>query len=273
MSTCRNPTALVFGLSLVLVVALLVVSTVANVAVWWNSAEGWHRYVFSAIGIAAEGWGALGLVLLTLRAAQGQWLKAAICFLLWLPAVGFNGYSSYRYFMIEGASAEVGVVESQTLASQADERISEITQRINALAVTRTAEAIRAELIPMPENRVTRRSQLAAELANAEEVARLETERANLRTQKLNTVGATVQPEEATLSESWVLAALVIWMEAMKAFALWVLFGRAKPVERESGAGEGAAPELVETPPEPLDGQRTRIIAGPDGTQRVVRLL
>ncbi|MEO1308718.1 MAG: hypothetical protein AAFV38_12555, partial [Pseudomonadota bacterium] len=68
--------ALIYGGLGVIVLGLIAVSTIANVTVWWNSAEGWHRYVFSAIGVAAEGWGALGLVLMTRRAAQGQWLRA-----------------------------------------------------------------------------------------------------------------------------------------------------------------------------------------------------
>jgi hypothetical protein len=265
---------IVFGLSLLLVAALLVVSTVANVAVWWNSAEGWHRYVFSVIGIASEGWGALGLVLLTLRAAQGQWLKAAVCFALWLPAVGFNGYSSYRYFMIEAAASEVGTLESQTKAGQADARIEELTKRIDALGVTRAADAVKAELDLTPENRVTKRSQLAAELANAETAAKLEAEREGWRTAKLETIGATVKPAEASMSVEWVLAALVLWMEAMKAVALWVLFGRTKGAA--VAAPEVAQPKadaLGEAAPEIVESHGTRIIEGPDGARRVVRLL
>ncbi|MEL7112058.1 MAG: hypothetical protein AAGK93_03825 [Pseudomonadota bacterium] len=274
-----NPVAAILiygGLGLV-VLAFLGVSGVANVNVWWNSAEGWSRYVFTTIGVGAEIWGALGLLLMTRRFAQGQWLKALICFALWTPAVAFNGYSTYRFFVIEGAQVAGTDETAKTALELAEDRIPEITTELSAIGVTRTPEAITAERDQLPENYRTRRAELNAELATAERRTRLEDELAQSRATVLANASADTTPSETTISDNRVWIALVIWMEAIKALALWVMFGRTGSLrEPAEGVYEEEEPELPENPQEALLSARAaaeRVIVTPSGEERRVRVL
>lgn len=235
-----NPVAAFFlyGLMGLIVISFVIISGIANVNVWWNSAEGWARYVFTTVGIGAEGWGALGLLLLSRRLFQRQWLKALICFALWVPAVGFNGYSTYRFFVIEGSAVNVTGETEKTAKTLAETRIEEITGELVVIGVTRTPEAIKTERDALPENYRTKRGQLNAELSTAERRTSLETELAEHRQTVLDKAGADIAPGEKAISNGNIWIALIIWMEAIKALALWVMFGRTDRRE----AGQGALP-------------------------------
>ncbi|MEO1322264.1 MAG: hypothetical protein AAFV59_04570 [Pseudomonadota bacterium] len=249
-----NPIAAFFlygGLGLI-VLAFVIISGIANVNVWWNSAEGWARYVFTVVGIGAEGWGALGLLLLSRRLFQRQWLKALICFALWVPAVGFNGYSTYRFFVIEGSAVNVTGATAKTALSLAEDRIPEITSELAIIGVTRTPEAVTAERDQLPENYRTKRAELNAELATAERRTELETELAEKRAIVLEKAGADLDPGQKTISNANIWIALIFWMEAIKALALWVMFGRTD--DRETGEEALNVPDADKTPersPEP----------------------
>lgn len=270
-----NPIASVLlygGLGLI-VLSFVIVSGIANVAVWWNSAEGWAKYVFTTIGIGAEGWGALGLLLLTRRFTQGQWLKALICLALWLPAVGFNGYSTYRFF--NGASSNVSQLEAteKTALDLANTRIAEITGELEVIGVTRASEAIKNERDQLPENYRTKRGQLDAELATAERRETLEAELAEKRATVLANAGADVA-ESSSITDYRILIALVIWMEAIKALALWVMFGRVERKEEAQEVEEGAmVPQSVESRPEAPETDKGRIVIGPEGEERKIRVI
>lgn len=266
------------GLGLV-VLSFLVISGIANVNVWWNSAEGWNRYVFTTIAIGAEAWGALGLLLLTLRFAQRQWLKAFICLALWIPSVGFNGYSTYRYFTIQTAEVGLDGAGASTALKLAQDRIPEITTELDTIGVTRTPEAITLERDQLPNNYRTRRSELEAELATANRRAALEEELKGARQTVLDNAGADMTPETKTISDGRIWIALVIWMEAIKALALWVMFGRTekprKAAEEQNALPEPETQEIVETAPTApaiaeID-ENSRVVEGPDGTKRVIR--
>lgn len=265
--------ALYGGLGLI-VLAFLIVSGVANVNVWWNSAEGWARYVFTTIGIGAEGWGALGLLLMTRRFMQGQWLKAFICLALWLPAVAFNGYSTYRFFSIEGASISVAGAVDKTTLELAQNRIPEITRELDTIGVTRTPETITAERDQLPSSYRTRRAELNAELSTATRRATLETELAATRSTVLDKAGATAAPTDKAISDARIWIALVIWMEAVKALALWVMFGRVSPAKADEieqaiehqGQGTSVAPAASV-------GNSERVIYTPEGEERRIRAL
>ena len=260
------------GLGLI-VLSFVAVSGVANVSVWWSSAAGWAQYVFTTIGIGAEGWGALGLLLLTMRFAQRQWLKAFICFALWMPAVGFNGYSTYRFFV--GAGSEVqqtGEVEKTTLQI-ANDRIGEITNELEVIGVTRTSGAIMAERDLLPANYKTRRAELGAELATAERRETLESELEEKRADVLGNAGADVA-ETGNISDNRILVALVIWMEAIKALALWVMFGRSqRPGETSTGIDEDFSAESRNRASGAPLGENTYVIEGADGEERKIRVI
>lgn len=270
-----NPIAsfFLYGGLFLIVIALVGVSGVANVAVWWNSAEGWAQYVFTTIGVSAEGWGALGLLLLTIRFAERQWLKAFICFALWVPAVGFNGYSSYRFFVGAGSAVEQTGEVGKTELQLANDRIEEITGELDVIGVTRTSEAITAERDKLPENYRTKRSELGAELATAERREALEAELETKRATVLANAGADVA-KSGSISDNWILVALVIWMEAIKALALWVMFGR----PGRSGEASGSVGEEFHSEPgnlapgAPVD-DGTYVIEGPDGEERQIRVI
>lgn len=267
--------ALYGGLCLI-VLAFLVISGVANVSIWWDSAQGWNRYVFTALGIGAEGWGALGLLLLTRRYGQGQYLKALIAFALWLPAVAFNGYSTYRYFNASG-SAVVATVETQAaILDLSETRIPELTAEIEAIGFTRTPAEITAERDGLPENYRTRRAALDAELSKAQRRADLVTELATVRATKIETTGANANETKA-LTDWRILVALVIWMEAVKALGLWVIFGRSQTAsEARTEALQENEPEAQtheETPQGVNLGAGEREIFTPEGERRVVRVL
>lgn len=262
-----------YGGLFLIVASFVGVSGVANVSVWWNSAEGWAQYVFTTIGIGAEGWGALGLLLLTIRYAQRQWLKAFICFALWVPAVGFNGYSTYRFFVGAGSevqqTGEVGKTELQL----ANDRIAEITGELEVIGVTRTSEAITAERDKLPENYRTKRAELGAELATAERRETLEAELEEKRAAVLANAGADIA-EDGSISNKEILIALVIWMEAIKALALWVMFGRpGRAGEASRGVVEDFQSEPGNLAPgAPVDDHRY-VIEGPDGEERQIRVI
>lgn len=251
-----NPFAafLMYGGLGLIVLSFVVISGIANVNVWYNSAEGWARYVFTVVGIGAEGWGALGLLLLSRRLFQRQWLKALICFALWMPAVGFNGYSTYRFFVIEGSAVSITGETEKTAKSLAEDRITEITSELTIIGVTRTPEAITNERDALPENYRTRRGQLDAELSTAERRIELEGELATNRAIVLNNAGADISPGEKTISNENIWIALIFWMEAIKALALWVMFGRTEPRKSGQGALDAETAENTEeAAPEPSE--------------------
>lgn len=277
-----NPFAafLMYGGLGLIVLSFVVISGIANVNVWYNSAEGWARYVFTVVGIGAEGWGALGLLLLSRRWFQRQWLKALICFALWVPAVGFNGYSTYRFFVIEGSAVNVTGETEKTALNLAEDRIPEITSELSIIGVTRTPEAITAERDQLPENYRTKRAELNAELATAERRTLLETELAEKRQIVLDKAGADLNPGEKTISNANIWIALIFWMEAIKALALWVMFGRTEPRRSEEGAlpvpSEETFEEVAPGAPVPPVAQETpgqRVITDGDGNQRLVRVV
>ncbi|MEO1322844.1 MAG: hypothetical protein AAFV59_07545 [Pseudomonadota bacterium] len=274
-----NPVAAFFlygGLGLI-VLSFVVISGIANVNVWYNSAQGWARYVFTVVGIGAEGWGALGLLLLSRRLFQRQWLKALICFALWVPAVGFNGYSTYRFFVIEGSAVNITGETEKTALSLAEDRIEEITSELTIIGVTRTPEAIRSERDQLPENYRTRRGELDAELATAERRTSLETELAENRQTVLEKAGADLDPGEKTISNENIWIALIFWMEAIKALALWVMFGRTEGRKTEEGAlpvpTEETPSEVAPGAPVVADTPAQRVITDGDGKQRLVRVV
>jgi len=274
-----NPIAAFFlygGLGLI-VLAFVVISGIANVNVWYNSAEGWARYVFTVVGVGAEGWGALGLLLLSRRLFQRQWLKALICFALWVPAVGFNGYSTYRFFVIEGSAVNITGETEKTAKSLAEDRIEEITSELAIIGVTRTPEAIIVERDQLPENYRTKRSQLNAELATAERRTSLESELAEKRSIVLNNAGADLNPGAKTISNANIWIALIFWMEAIKALALWVMFGRTDGRKTDESALEAPEPqeepETIPEAPVAVESATKRIITDGDGNQRLVRVV
>lgn len=228
------PIAILFyGMLGLVVAAFLIVSGIANVVVWWDSAQGWNRYVFSVIGIGSEAWGAFGLLLMTRRFSERDIARGLCALLLWLPAVGFNGYSTYRYFTIEGSDKAAIVEIDRTRNSQADDRIVEITTELEAIGVTRTPTAIRQERDNLPNNYRTRRAELSAELSTAERRATLENELATVRETVVDTAGVATATGANALTDWRVLTALVIWMEAIKALALWVIAGKTERKERQ----------------------------------------
>ena len=229
-----------YGLLGLVVISFMVVSGIANVSVWWNSASGWTQYVFASIGIGAEIWGALGLVVLTRRFVQRHWLKGLVALALWLPAVGFNGYSSYRFFILEGAAIQGEATTTRTALQIANDRIEEITTELATIDEVRASEAIRAERDALPENYRTRRAELSAELGQAERKEALESELAEQRQTKLDNATAQNAPESKGMTDGKIIAALVIWMEAVKALALWVIAGR---VEAPQNAPQNAKKE------------------------------
>lgn len=269
-----NPFAafLMYGGLGLIVLSFVVISGIANVNVWYNSAEGWARYVFTVVGIGAEGWGALGLLLLSRRLFQRQWLKALICFALWVPAVGFNGYSTYRFFVIEGSAVSITGATEKTAKSLAENRIEEITSELAIIGVTRTPEAIKTERDALPENYRTKRGQLNAELSTAERRTSLEVELAEKRQILLDKAGADLDPGAKTISNENIWIALIFWMEAIKALALWVMFGRTDRREAGQGALQVPEQELIEdaAPGAPM-APETAEAAG-EGERKVVYL-
>ena len=264
------------GLGLI-VLAFVIISGIANVNVWYNSAEGWASYVFTVVGIGAEGWGALGLLLLSRRLFQRQWLKALICFALWVPAVGFNGYSTYRFFVVEGAAVNITGETEKTALSLAENRIDEITSELAIIGVTRTPEAIKNERDALPQNYRTKRGQLDAELSTAERRTSLEAELAEKRQVVLDKAGADMNPGAKTISNENIWIALIFWMEAIKALALWVMFGRTEPRKSEQGAlpvpEVETEPEAPETAPVAAETPGQRVIVDGDGNERLVRVV
>ncbi|MEO1178497.1 MAG: hypothetical protein AAFV87_15430, partial [Pseudomonadota bacterium] len=213
--------------------------------------------------------------------AQGQWLRAFVALLLWLPAVGFNGYSSYRYFVIEGSEVAAEQVQSTTELAQARTRDAELTIDIDAIGPTRAPAAIQAEIDGLPENYITARRELTAELAESERRAGLVAQREIARAVILAGAGAETAPDEAALTDAWILGALVIWMEAIKALALWIIFGRVQPRQSVQDEREGeTAPEAPQMPvaviteaPAPELGDGEQVIVGYDGKPRIMRVV
>ncbi|MEM6898657.1 MAG: hypothetical protein AAF583_02640 [Pseudomonadota bacterium] len=237
-----NPVAafLMYGGLGIIVLSFVIISGIANVNVWYNSAEGWARYVFTVVGIGAEGWGALGLLLLSRRLFQQQWLKAFVCFALWVPAVGFNGYSTYRFFVIEGSAVNVTGEAEKTAKTLAETRIEEITAELDVIGVTRTPEAIKTERDALPENYRTKRGLLNAELSTAERRTSLEAELAGHRQTVLDKAGADIAPGAKAISHNEIWILLIVWMEAVKCLAIWVMFGRTDG--RRAGQGALTVP-------------------------------
>ncbi|MEL6243939.1 MAG: hypothetical protein AAFQ21_16360 [Pseudomonadota bacterium] len=268
------------GLALV-VLSFLIVSGVANIVVWWNSAEGWARYVFTTVGLGAEVWGALGLLLMTLRFFQGQWLKGAICAALWLPALAFNGYSTYRFFVIQGAEiAQEGEID-QTAQSLAQSALAALeVERASVIArndgtVPRPLETIDAAYSHLdPDRNPVNMARKGTEEGLRREYNRIQGEIAAQRAILLDKAGADLAPGEKTISDNRVWIGLVAWMEAIKALALWVMFGRTgRPQDAVSEVTTQTTDEPVAALLDDPTPTNVRLIRGPDGEERQVRVL
>ena len=259
------------GVSLV-VLAFMAVSGFANVNVWWNSATGWAQYIFATVGVGAELVGAVGLIVLVYNFAHGHWLKGLVALALWVPAVGFNGYSSYRYFTSEGAIVMGEGVTEKTALILAETRVSEITSELAAIGEVRASSAIRAERDALPENYKSKRAALSAELGQAERKEALEAELATHRQTVLDKAAVSVQPDTKALTAPEIVFALVLWMEAMKALGLWVISGR---MDARTEAKAEKKADLAHVPekraPEPPMGDNVHVLMKEDGRQ--VRVL
>lgn len=283
-----NPVAsfILFGGALAIVLAFLVVSGIANISVWWNSAEGWNRYVFSTIGIGAEGWGAIGLVLMVRRWAQGQWSRALIALLLWIPAVGFNGYSTYRYFAIEGSDKAVIAQQEATKADITASQIAKYQADLEVIGVTRSPETIQAQIDSLnPDRYRTLTRQLQGELDLAKQRVDLEAKLEAAQNTSIETAGASQDVGEGAITDWRIIAALVVWMECVKALGLVVVFGKSEqpaktatktrtPRKTQTLAIPANETAPVSKPaPEPITaGPGHRVVRGPDGQERVLKV-
>lgn len=254
---------IVYGAGVGLVLALLVLTTYANISVWFGSATGHDRYVFGVSGLVFEIWGAIGLIIaLHQMAIPGATHKARgmAALALWFPAVLFNAYTTQRYFAIENSEKAGVVVTDQTLATQSRSKITELEAELASIGLVRTPQEVIAERDVLPNNYRTRRRELTAELGRAERRAEVMADLETARENQLASVGSSVASAHVTVDAGKILTGLGIWIEAFKALGLWILLGSraanasARDAERVPQTGQGGRRPTTKAKrvPEPL---------------------
>lgn len=189
-------------ISLVLVCMLL--SGFGNIATWTNGVEGVDYAIAFGTGIISEVIGAVLLVVIIWCLARPnlQRLLMAVLFLpVWSMATFQNASASWSYYVEasnadEVAAAQARAVEKRqalmTQANLAQERIDEIKSELSFIGMTRTPDEIRTERDRLPDNYVTKRAKLTAELNKAERRIALDTELTQQRSTLSQTAGAGV---------------------------------------------------------------------------------
>jgi hypothetical protein len=235
---------LVFGSAGLVVVGLTGFSIAANIFVWWaTGADLFNRLLFTGVGFAAEIWGFLGLIIITTRWVRGEWLRAGLAVALWVPAIFFNAFTIHRFLEMSDQTHQRAAVEMKASRDLVGQEITDLQQRIDAAAVTRSITAIETELALVPEESTRRIRALSEELQRARDVDAWRQTIATKRRQLAASAGDAGGHEAEQLGNEWIKTAIAIWIEAMKVFGLWVLRGRI--ARREEG---GAAPLTQQQP-------------------------
>lgn len=192
-----------------LVLVCMLLSGFGNIATWTNGVEGVDYAIAFGTGIISEVIGAVLLVVIIWCLARPnlQRLLMALLFLpVWSMATFQNASASWSYYVEASNADEVAEAQKralrqrQALKTQADlaqERIDEIKSELAFIGMTRTPEEIRSERDRLPENYVTKRASLTAELNKAERRISLDTELTQQRATLSQTAGAGVVASEA----------------------------------------------------------------------------
>ncbi|MFC7292979.1 hypothetical protein [Hirschia litorea] len=199
-----------------LVLVCMLLSGFGNIATWTNGVEGVDYAIAFGTGIISEVIGAVLLVVIIWCMARPsfQRLLMAILFLpVWSMATFQNASASWSYYVEASNSDEIAAAQKRALetrqalktqANLAQERIEEIKSELSFIGMTRTPEEIRAERDRLPDNYVTKRAELTAELNKAERRISLDTELSDQRAMLSKTAGAGVVANvtDAGVSES-----------------------------------------------------------------------
>ncbi len=251
----------VAAIIVILVIACMLLSGFGNIATWTAGLDGVDYAIAFGTGIISEVIGAVLLVVLIWCLARPniQRLLIALLFLpVWSMATFQNASASWSYYVEASNADEVALAQKnalrqqralETQASLAQERILEIKDELAFIGMTRTPDEIRAERDRLPENYVTKRANLTAELNRAERRIALDADLTEQRATVSDTAGAGVVADiESTNSISspasnnpllaseihdvWSfmkfvqtnrLGSLVMVMEIMKSFGLLLI--------------------------------------------------
>ncbi len=198
------PGHLVRAVIIGLVLVCMLLSGFGNIATWTNGVEGVDYAIAFGTGIISEVIGAVLLVVIIWCMARPsfQRLLMAVLFLpVWSMATFQNASASWSYYVEASNSDEIAAAQKRALetrqalktqANLAQERIEEIKNELSFIGMTRTPEEIRAERDRLPENYVTKRAELTAELNKAERRISLDTELTSQRSMLSQTAGAGV---------------------------------------------------------------------------------
>ena len=264
-----------FGSAGLVLVALIVLSGAANIVVWWMTGEGWTRFWYTGVGLACEIWAALGLVIITSRFVRGEWARGAIAVALWLPAVAFNAYTVHRFLEMGDETHERAAITLQADRAILEQDIADLQSRIEAANVTRSIAAIETELALVPETATTATRRLSAELQLARDVEAWRAQVSAKRAELAQGAGAAHAGVSDRLNNEWIMGAMAIWIEAMKALCLFVLRGRVRArapndaLRRLTPNGGGAEPsQPKQTLERPIEADPPKPPAKPRAARR-----
>lgn len=257
---------LIFGSAGLVIVGLTGFSIAANIFVWWmTGADLFNRLLFTGVGFAAEIWGFLGLIIITTRWVRGEWFRAALAVALWIPAICFNAFTIHRFLEMSDETHQRAAIEMQASRDLVIQDITDLQQRIDAAAVTRSLAAIETELALVPPEATRRIRALEEERQRARDVEEWRASIAAKRQQLVASAGDASGHSAEQLGNEWIKTAIAIWIEAMKVFGLWVLRGRIARREEQGAttpAPDTLAPVTPITNPEPL-APRTPALQAP----------
>ncbi len=194
----------VAAIIVILVIACMLLSGFGNIATWTAGLDGVDYAIAFGTGIISEVIGAVLLVVLIWCLARPniQRLLIALLFLpVWTMATFQNASASWSYYVEASNADEVALAQKNALRQQvaletqaglAQERILEIKKELSFIGMTRTPDEIRAERDRLPENYVTKRAKLTAELNKAKRRIALDTELTEQRATVSDTAGAGV---------------------------------------------------------------------------------
>lgn len=210
------PGHLVRAIIIGLVLVCMLLSGFGNIATWTNGVEGVDYAIAFGTGIISEVIGAVLLVVIIWCMARPsfQRLLMAVLFLpVWSMATFQNASASWSYYVEASNSDEIAAAQKRALetrqalktqANLAQERIEEIKNELSFIGMTRTPEEIRSERDRLPENYVTKRAELTAELNKAERRISLDTELTSQRSMLSKTAGAGVVASNNAATEAGV---------------------------------------------------------------------
>ncbi len=187
---------------IMLVLTCMLLSGYGNIITWTEGVEGVDYWIAFGTGIISEIIGAVLLVVIIwcfARPSVPRLLMALLFFPVWSMATFQNASASWSYYVDasnaeEEASAQRRALEKksalQTQSTLAAERIDEIKEELSFIGMTRTPDEIKSQRDRLPDNYVTKRAQLSAELTKAERRIELDKELIEQRDILATTTGA-----------------------------------------------------------------------------------